>query len=168
MDSGPSRHPAGRRRETGMGNVGRNVVETFLAGLNATGSESPPDVGKLLGVRQDLVFGEPVTVGHYTVITAAEVATDRGLEPGSGILQPRRLLASAVIRGLGGGGARGRPVAVVVIGPDGVRVRPIVDATRVALAGVVASTVIGLAGYATWWAVARAGAGSDRPARLRR
>ncbi len=144
-----------------MGNVGRNVVETFLAGLNAGGSESPSDVGKLLGGRQDLVFGDPVAVGPYTVITAAEVATDRGIEPGSG-LQPRRLLANAVIRGLAGGGTRGRPVAVVVIGPDGVRIRPVVDVTRVALAGVAASTAIGLAGFATWWAVARAESGRRR------
>jgi hypothetical protein len=32
----------------------------------------------------------------------------------------------------------GRPVAAIVIGPDGVKVRPIVDVTKVALAAVAA------------------------------
>ena len=36
--------------------------------------------------------------------------------------------------GGGGGGSHSRPVAAVIIGPDGVKVRPIVDATRIALA----------------------------------
>jgi uncharacterized spore protein YtfJ len=38
----------------------------------------------------------------------------------------------------GGGGSNGRPIAVIVIGPDGVTVKPMVDATRVALASITA------------------------------
>ncbi len=34
----------------------------------------------------------------------------------------------------GGGGAVGRPVAAIVIGPDGVKVRPVVDVTKIAIA----------------------------------
>lgn len=35
----------------------------------------------------------------------------------------------------GGGGGRGRPVAVIVVAADGVRVQPVLDVTRLALAG---------------------------------
>jgi uncharacterized spore protein YtfJ len=36
----------------------------------------------------------------------------------------------------GGGGSSGRPVAVIVIGPDGVTIKPIFDATKLALAAI--------------------------------
>lgn len=162
MGSDYGRDPSGRRRE--VGNVGRGVVETFLAGLNASGSSTAtPEFAKLIGSQPVTVFGEPVTAGSYTVITAAEVETGGKVEFGSGITQPRRLLAQAVARGLGGGETtRGRPVAVIVMGPSGVEVRPVFDLSRVALAGLAASTAIGMAGFATWWAVARAEAGRLR------
>jgi uncharacterized spore protein YtfJ len=38
----------------------------------------------------------------------------------------------------GGGGSSGRPVAIIIIGPDGVTVKPVVDVTKIALAGVTA------------------------------
>jgi uncharacterized spore protein YtfJ len=38
--------------------------------------------------------------------------------------------------GGGGGGSMGRPIAAIVIGPNGVKVKPIVDATKVALAAI--------------------------------
>jgi uncharacterized spore protein YtfJ len=34
----------------------------------------------------------------------------------------------------GGGGSSGRPVAVIVVGPDGVQVKPIFDVTKFGLA----------------------------------
>jgi hypothetical protein len=40
----------------------------------------------------------------------------------------------------------GRPVAIIAIGPDGVRVKPVVDVTKVALAGLTAwVSMLGLA-----------------------
>ncbi|MBM2813136.1 MAG: hypothetical protein HW416_3895 [Chloroflexi bacterium] len=36
----------------------------------------------------------------------------------------------------------GRPVGIVVIGPDGVAVRPIVDVTKIALAALTASGAV--------------------------
>jgi uncharacterized spore protein YtfJ len=106
--------------------------------------------------RPSSVFAPPLTAGEYTVITASEVyagmgvgfgggggsgpgdadepagdqppaeqpAADQGLPPASGV-------------GYGGGGGGvtlGRPVAAITIGPDGVRVEPIVDATKIAIA----------------------------------
>ncbi len=38
----------------------------------------------------------------------------------------------------GGGGSSGRPVAIIVVGPVGVAVKPIFDITKVALAGIAA------------------------------
>ncbi len=106
--------------------------------------------------RPASVFAPPLSAGDYTIITASEVyagmgvgfgggggsgpapseeptsdqptqeqpATDEALPPGSGV-------------GYGGGGGGvtlGRPVAAITIGPDGVSVEPIVDATKIAIA----------------------------------
>lgn len=38
----------------------------------------------------------------------------------------------------GGGGSNGRPVAIIIIGPDGVKVKPVFDLTKIALAGITA------------------------------
>ena len=40
----------------------------------------------------------------------------------------------------GGGGSSGRPVAIIIVGPDGITIKPVVDVTKVALAVV---TVLG-------------------------
>jgi hypothetical protein len=68
------------------------------------------------------VYGAPVTAGAYTVITASEVLAAGGYALGSGTGSS------------GGGLSRGRPVATIVLGPDGAKIQPVVDATRVALA----------------------------------
>ena len=100
------------------------------------------------------VFGQPVSSGDYTVIPAAEVAGGGGFGSGMGFGSPRmRRGASsaeagepagegrsteAAVEGAGGGGgggggAMGRPVAVIVVGPDGVQVKPVMDLTKLAL-----------------------------------
>jgi uncharacterized spore protein YtfJ len=91
------------------------------------------------------VFSPPVVSGAYTVITASEVAAGGGFGFGSGSgptqgseETPASGEASRVGGGGGGGGggSSGRPVAAIVIGPDGVKIQPIVDATKVALAAI--------------------------------
>ena len=109
---------------------------------------------KLVAVAQPgAVYGAPVTVGEYTVITASEVAANvgfaYGMGGGSGSAQPAsgettgeeepqaKTEDTGFGGGIGGGGAGfsgGRPVAVVVIGPTGVHVEPVVDPTKIALA----------------------------------
>ena len=42
----------------------------------------------------------------------------------------------------GGGGSSGRPVAVIVVGPDGVEVKPIFDVTKFGLAVLTAWAVM--------------------------
>jgi uncharacterized spore protein YtfJ len=96
------------------------------------------------------VFNEPIEVGEYKVITAAEVTIGLGFGygGGGGIDNPEteKKLNEDNIRsskdgsfgygggGGGGGGAVARPVAAIEIGPHGVRVEPIVDPTKIALA----------------------------------
>jgi uncharacterized spore protein YtfJ len=107
---------------------------------------------KLLAVAQpDAVYGEPVTVGEHTLITASEVSASMGFGYGiGGGTGPESAEGEAVSedepqsekgepRGFGGGGggggvSMGRPVAVISIGPEGVQVEPVVDATKIALA----------------------------------
>jgi uncharacterized spore protein YtfJ len=93
------------------------------------------------------VYSEPVKSGNYTVIMASEVAVGGGFGTGSGIGPQGKKAAeespqSSQISGGsgigGGGGSSGRPVAVIVIGPDGVTVKPVFDITKIALAGITA------------------------------
>jgi hypothetical protein len=58
--------------------------------------------------RPGTVYSAPVTSGEYTIITASDVLAGRGF-------------------------SHGRPVATIIIGPDGVKIQPVVDATRVVL-----------------------------------
>ncbi|HIE39691.1 MAG TPA: hypothetical protein EYH30_08320 [Anaerolineales bacterium] len=79
-------------------------------------------------------FGRPVTAEGRTVIPVAEVAYGFGLGFGSGGgEEPAEEEAEG---GGGGGGVRARPLGVVEITPEGVRVEPVVDEQRIALAGV--------------------------------
>lgn len=90
------------------------------------------------------VFADPVESGEYMVITASEnmagLGFGGGFGGGSGSMGGQETEA----RGNegtgfgggsgGGGGAQSRPVAAIIIGPDGVRVEPIVDVTKFMLA----------------------------------
>lgn len=92
--------------------------------------------------RANAVFSEPVTSGNYTVITASEVSAGGGFGSGTGFGPAEKQTGEASQQasgggGVGGGGAsRGRPVAAIIVGPDGVTVQPILDVTRVALSGI--------------------------------
>lgn len=102
-------------------------------------------VEKLLAVAEPgTVFGEAVQIGEHTVITASEVTIGLGFGFGAGLgsgLQPAeneveegQEASGAGYGGGGGGGAGGRPVAAIIVGPDSVRVEPIVDVTKLGLA----------------------------------
>ncbi len=102
------------------------------------------------------VFGTPVAANGYTVITASEITAGggfgfgRGSGPGStdgqkageSGAQSGSQMGGMGSGGGGGGGSSGRPVAAIVIGPSGVQVQPIVDVTK-----------LGLAGITTWIAI---------------
>jgi uncharacterized spore protein YtfJ len=104
--------------------------------------------------RPDSVFSAPFTAEGQTVITASEAYVGLGMGYGAGGgegIAPRRetdpeaaseagrVPATPVGAGYGSGGGGGgvsigRPVAAIIINSQGVRVEPIVDVTKVALA----------------------------------
>jgi uncharacterized spore protein YtfJ len=89
---------------------------------------------RLMSVSADRVFREPVRVGETVVIPAAAIMYGGGF--GFGGDDQRN--------GGGGGGGwnDGRPVAVIEAGPAGVRVRPVVDFTRIGLTLVAAALTV--------------------------
>jgi uncharacterized spore protein YtfJ len=90
--------------------------------------------------KPSAVFSEPVKEGEYTVINASEVSIGLGVGfGGGGGVNGQAVDETAENAGFGGGGGGGggavsRPVAAIIIGPKGVRMEPIVDVTKVALA----------------------------------
>jgi uncharacterized spore protein YtfJ len=121
--------------------------------FNTVISESIPtqkDANELMdkmfeSARPSAIFSQPVVHGEYAVITASETIGGLGYGYGGGYggddpadegedADPD----GASFGGGGGGGGGGtilaRPVAAISIGPDGVRVEPIVDPTKIAIA----------------------------------
>jgi hypothetical protein len=82
------------------------------------------------------VYGEPVQQGDTTVIPTAEVLGTLGFGVGEGAGDGGKGGYGA--GGGGGGRSFSRPVAVIVIGPGGVEVKPVMDLTKIALAGITA------------------------------
>ena len=127
--------------------------------------ESIDLINKLFAVaKPSTIFAEPVSANGYTVITASEVHVGLGVGYGSGGgegfgppqaedeaadevpdeaegEQKSGSYGTGVGGGGGGGGfSTGRPVAAIIIEPEGVRIEPIVDVTKLGLAFV---TVLG-------------------------
>jgi len=101
----------------------------------------------LAAARPGAVFGEPVTAGSYTIITASEIGAGGGFGFGvGGGMSPAATSGETPAEkqedsrggggsGIGGGGgSSGRQVATIIIGPEGVQVEPVVDVTKIALA----------------------------------
>jgi uncharacterized spore protein YtfJ len=103
-------------------------------------------LGKLFDVtRPGVVFSEPVVAGEYTIITASEVTANFGAGYGGGGGFGPEDAETGQPGGVGGGGGGGgatmaRPVAAISIGPDGVKVQPIVDPTKF---GIAIATAVG-------------------------
>lgn len=104
----------------------------------------------VLTARADAVYGRPQQSGEAIVVPAAEVVSVMGFALGNGYgSEPASPDAgrSGGGAGGGGGGAGGgytlaRPVAAVIVSPGGVAVKPIVDVTKIALAGVAALSAL--------------------------
>jgi uncharacterized spore protein YtfJ len=96
----------------------------------------------------DRVYGAPIRRGDVTIIPAAEVIAGLGFGLGFGSGADPEDVPKGEVRipagGGGGGGGRtlSRPVAVVVVDPEGVRVEPVVDHTKIALAALTAAGFI--------------------------
>jgi len=79
------------------------------------------EIERLLNTRT--VVGEPITVEGHTIIPLVSVGFGFGAGGGSGKEQK-----SAHVEGFGGGSGGGggvKPVAVIIVGKDGVRVEPV-------------------------------------------
>ncbi|WIG60645.1 MAG: hypothetical protein OJF49_003393 [Ktedonobacterales bacterium] len=120
---------------------------TTMAGTTPTANIAATDMAlrrllETLSVRG--VYGEPIVRGDTTIIPCAEIFTGIGMGSGTGSgTAPDGSGRSQGEGSGGGGGGSGRPVAAVIVTPEGVRVQPIVDATKVALAAV---TTLGFMG----------------------
>jgi len=106
------------------------------------------------------VYGEPIKEGETVIIPSAEVLAVMGFGVGSGYGKGRpegmeekeveeETDTEVEFTGEGGGGGGGgggrilsRPAAVVIVSPEGVRVEPVVDLTKIALAALTASGFI--------------------------
>jgi uncharacterized spore protein YtfJ len=105
-----------------------------------------------------MVYGDPIKHGDNLIIPCSESFTLLGLGAGYGYGkspaeedQEGKENQGENVGGGGGGGGYGRsfarPVAIVVASPNGVRVEPVVDATKIALAALTASGfMIGMIG----------------------
>ena len=85
----------------------------------------------------DHVYGRPIKQGDVAIIPAAEVLVAAGFGMGSGTGST----PDGPGFGDGGGGVGktlSRPVAVIIASPDGVRVEPILDPTKIMLAALTA------------------------------
>lgn len=98
----------------------------------------------------DRVYGEPIEFGDTKIIPTSENLTFMGFGFGSGYGQGMSEEDSeeddegAPMVGAGSGGGGGgrtfsRPVAVVIASPEGVRVEPIADRTKVIMAAITAA-----------------------------
>lgn len=111
------------------------------------------------------VFGTPVVREDLTVIPCAEMIMGMGMGQGSGTGVASDGAGQSVGSGAGGGGGgMSRPVAAIVIARGQVRVEPIVDATKVALAGITMFAFVG-ATLLRMRRVGREPLGQERPAR---
>ena len=96
--------------------------------------------------RPESVFSKPVKIGNTQIITASEVQIGMGFGFGLGSgpqfisnmgddVTPVESEETGIGSiGVGGGGASGRPVAVITISEKGVEVEPILDITKISLA----------------------------------
>lgn len=128
----------------------RDAFETLISSTDSA-QERLLDAmkGIFAATRPGVVYGEPVQVGDHTVITASEVVAGGGFGFGRGVgPTPERdngtetdeanAGAGGGAGGGGGGGSSARPVAVILVGTDGAKVKPVVDVTKIVLAALTA------------------------------
>jgi uncharacterized spore protein YtfJ len=115
--------PVNENLSVEAGNDEEHIRATLNGGLD-----------RLMRVSADLVFAQPVRVGDRVVIPAATVEFSGGFGFGGD---------NASNGGGGGGGHQaGRPVAIIEAGPSGVRVKPVIDFTRVGLTVLAAALTV--------------------------
>jgi uncharacterized spore protein YtfJ len=94
--------------------------------------------GFLQTAHINAVYGEPVFHEERVIIPTAEILCGMGFGVGSGGGNGAGEAGGTGGGGGGGGRVLSRPVAVIVASPSGVEVKPIVDITKIAMAGLTA------------------------------
>ncbi len=112
-----------------------------------------PDIDRINAVVQETlsklidaadvtkVYGRPIKQGDVAVIPASENLTLMGFGVGAGGGSEGSENGPVGTGGGGGGGGRtlSRPVAIIVVTPEGAYVEPVMDPTKVALAAITAA-----------------------------
>lgn len=114
-----------------------NDTQQGLMTMVVKNSEQAADlIGRLFRMADPGgVFSAPMTAGERTIIVASELVVTMGVGFGSGGGPDDGSGGEGTGGGGGGGGySFGRPVATIIIEPQGVRVEPIVDPTKIAIA----------------------------------
>jgi uncharacterized spore protein YtfJ len=86
----------------------------------------------LSAASSEAVYHEPIKHGNTLIIPAAEVVSAMGFGVGGGESSETGADSGG---GGGGGSVYSCPVAVIISSPEGVRVDPVFDLTKIALAG---------------------------------
>lgn len=155
-----SEQPTGNLSGNEGAGAAREAADTIVQAMQQLSSNA--------NVRS--VFGEPQTVGDRTVIPVAEVAFGFGFGMGSG---GGRTGEGSGSGGGAGGGTRTRALAVIVVEPQGVTVRPVVDVTQFLMAAATASvfTILWMRGMgrrAAWFMQGRGEPSPEKVAKLLR
>jgi uncharacterized spore protein YtfJ len=144
-----------------------NEKEMYQAGqqaLETTASSFDRNMEKFLSTADvRSAYGEPVVHGDVLLIPTAEVLSAVGFGLGGGVgggmgagSSENQESSAPAQNGGGGGGGGGagaggsvisRPVAVIIASPEGVRVEPVVDITKIAIA---ALTAFGMMAGMAW------------------
>jgi uncharacterized spore protein YtfJ len=87
------------------------------------------------------VYGRPIKQGDVSVIPASENLTFMGFGIGAGGGTDIGEEGGVGTGGGGGGGGRtlSRPVAIIVVSPEGAYVEPVMDPTKIAMAAITAA-----------------------------
>lgn len=130
---------------TSPGNVGGADLHQTMEDINATMKAF------IETANVDRVYGAPVEIGETKIIPAAENLVVMGFGAGGGYGssasdddEEAEESAEWSGEGAGGGGGGGgrtltRPVAVVIASPEGVRIEPVADRTKVIMAAITAA-----------------------------
>lgn len=129
----------------GPGEAGKADLHQTLDDINTT-------IKPLLETASvDRVYGAPIEVGTTKIIPTAENLVVMGFGAGAGNYQgefegdeEKPQPGPGTGEGSGGGGGGGgrtlsRPVAIIIASPDGVRVEPVADRTKVIMAAITAA-----------------------------
>ena len=116
--------------------------ENELPNIEHTTSLVQDTISKLVEAADvSKVYGRPIKQGDVSVIPAAENLTVMGFGVGVGSGTDSKENGGAGTGGGGGGGGRtlSRPVAIIVVTPEGAYVEPVIDPTKIALAAITAA-----------------------------